>query len=145
MVKTVLQNMAALIASLFVSLLLLAGIEWIGAIIYPFPADFGGTSEEMMQYVANYPAWVLALLGGLGWAVTMLTATWLATRFSSGRHPAYGTGVGLLLLAAAIFNMAMLPYPIWYWIANFLLLPAGIYLGVKLGVNAASDAIEPGA
>ena len=135
MLKTVMQNAAALIASLFVAILLLAGIEWIGTIVYPFPADFAGTREEVMAHVANYPTLILASLGGLGWAITMVIATWLATRFSSSRHPAYGAGIGLLLLAGAIFNMAMLPYPVWFWALNFLLLPLGIYFGVSRGMS----------
>jgi len=140
MIKTILRSTGSILLSLLVALLLLAGIEGIGAILHPFPSDFGGSRDEVMQQVANYPILILVLLGGAGWAVTMYCATWLATRLGTYRHPAHGIGVGLLLLAAAAFNMAMLPYPAWFWILELVLLPAGIYFGVRVGM--AKSAVE---
>ncbi len=135
MTKLILQNAGAILLSFFVALLLLACIEWVGAaVLHPFPADFAGTREEVMQHVAIYPTWAL-FVGGIGWVITMITATWLATRLSSNRHPAYGIGIGLLLLGGAIFNMAILPYPLWFWILCLVLLPLGIYFGVRLGMQ----------
>lgn len=134
MTKLIFQNIGALLLSVVVAIFLLAGIEWIGTILHPFPADFAGTREEVAQHVANYPTGGL-FVGGLGWAITMFIATWLATRLSSNRHSAYGIGLGLLLLGGAIFNMAMLPYPFWYWLLNLILLPLGIYFGVRLGAH----------
>ncbi|MCG8414419.1 MAG: hypothetical protein MI746_09400 [Pseudomonadales bacterium] len=141
MFRIILQNTAAVLISLFVAILLLAGIEWVGAILHPFPADFAGTREEVMEQVANYPAWILALLGGAGWGFTMFTATWIATRCSAKRHPVYGVGIGVVLLSAAVFNMAMLPYPLWYWILELLVLPTGIYLGTLIGANKTDSSI----
>ena len=134
MTKLILQNIGAILFSIFVAIMLLAGIEWVGTILHPFSADFAGTREEVMQHVAIYPAWGL-FIGGIGWAITMIIATWLATRLSSNRQPVYGIGIGLLLLSGAIFNMAMLPYPLWFWILCLILLPLGIYFGVRLGTH----------
>jgi len=133
MAKSIFQNVGVMFLCVFVAIALLAGIEWVGTILHPFPADFAGTREEVMQHVANYPTLGL-FVGGIGWAITVFTATWLATRLSSNRHPLYGIGIGLLLLIGAIFNMAMLPYPLWYWILCLVLLPLGIYLGVRFGM-----------
>ena len=72
------------------------------------------------------------LLAGMGWGLTTLLSAWLATRLGSGRHPAHGILVGSILLIAAIGNMLMLPYPMWFWILN-LVLPAGFCLGARLG------------
>lgn len=132
MVKRYFQNIAAALLSFSVALFLLACIEWVGTILHPFPADFAGTREEVVQHVAIYPAWSL-LVGGIGWVITMFVATWLATRLSANRSPAYGTGLGLLLLSGAIFNMTMLPYPLWFWFFCLVLLPLAIYCGVRFG------------
>lgn len=132
MIKIILRNAASILISLIVAILLLAAVEWIGAILHPFPADFAQTREEVAAHVANYPAWILAVLGGVGWGTTMFVSSWLATRLSNNRNIAIGIGAGVLLLAGAIFNMAMLPYPIWYWVLELILLPLGIYFGSKL-------------
>ena len=132
MITIILRNAASILISVIVAILLLAAIEWLGTILHPFPADFGGTRDEVAAHVANYPAWILALLGGVGWGTAIFVASWLATRISNNRKAAFGIGVGALLLAGAIFNMAMLPYPIWYWVLELVLLPTGIYFGSKL-------------
>lgn len=61
-----------------------------------------------------------------------LASAWVATRLGAGRHPAHGLIVGTLFLAAAIANMAMLPYPAWFWL-NVLTLPAAFLCGAMLG------------
>ena len=50
----------------------------------------------------------------------------------NGRHLAHGLTVGSILLAAALLNMAMLPYPIWFWV-NVIVFPVCFYFGAKLG------------
>lgn len=139
MARLLLQNTAVVILSILVAILLLAAVEWIGLVLHPFPEDFAGTREEVMEQVANYPTAILALLGGVGWGITMVVATWLATRLSTSRHTAHGIGIGVVLLAAALFNMSMLPYPLWFWILELIVLPLGIYLGIKMGLEKGSD------
>lgn len=138
MVKLVLRNTVVLVLSFLFAVFLLAMIEWVGSILHPFPEDFAGTMEEVMEQVRNYPPLVLALLGGVGWGLTILVATWLATRFNTNRQASYGIGLGLVLLGGALFNMSMLPYPIWYWILELVVLPLGIFAGVRLGAKQAA-------
>lgn len=133
MIKSILQSTGSLLLALVVAIILLAGIEGVSAIVHPFPPDFGGTRDEVAQHVANYPTWVLVSLGSVGWGITIFVASWMTTRLGTRRHPAHGAGLGLLLFAGAIFNMAMLPYPLWYWVLELITLPAGIYFGVKIG------------
>ena len=59
MTKLILQNTGAILLSFFVAILLLAVNEWVGTVLHPFPADFAGTREEVMQHVAIYPTWGL--------------------------------------------------------------------------------------
>ncbi|MCB1669938.1 MAG: hypothetical protein R3F41_07815 [Gammaproteobacteria bacterium] len=137
-----LKSAGAILLSVLVALLLLSAIEGISAVLHPFPADFDQTYESMAQHVANYPAWVLFLLGGIGWGLTALAASFLATRFGARRHPAHGMAIGILLVAAAAFNISMLPYPNWFVLVDVVLLPLGVYLGVILaraGTTASSS------
>ena len=97
----------------------------------------------MFEHVANYPVWVLALLGGAGWGITMLLGTWLATRLGTRRHPAHGIAVGLTLFAAVIFNMSMLPYPFWFVILDLIVLPLAIFYGIRLGRDSGGETLEP--
>ncbi len=138
MTRLILQNTGAILLSFLVALFLLASNEWVGTLLHPFPADFAGTREEVVQHVAIYPTWAL-FAGGIGWVITMITATWLTTRLSTNRHPAYGVGIGLLLFGGAVFNMTLLPYPIWSWFFCFVFLPLSAYFGVRLGIPAKEE------
>mgnify|MGYP001617327879 FL=1 len=54
--------------------------------------------------------------------------------------------MGALLLLAAIANMLMLPYPIWFELAILVILPLGIFLGTWLAIapKGNSTALEKG-
>lgn len=133
MAMSIIRSSGSVLLGLLVALALVIAVEGISAVLHPFPPGFDGTPEAMLNHVANYPAWVLALLGGAGWAAAAFASTWIATRLGTGRHPAHGVTVGVILLAAAGFNIAMLPYPAWFMVLDFFVLPLGIALGTWLG------------
>lgn len=129
----ILRSAGAVIAGLFVAGLLVIGVEWMSSILHPFPPGADPTDLATCRaHVARYPAGVL-MLGSLGWGLSTLAGSWLATRLGSKRKAAHGVTVGLILLALAVVNMAMLPYPAWFWISNLILFPAGCFLGAILG------------
>ena len=43
--------------------------------------------------------------------------------------------IGLLLLAALVLNISMLPYPLWFKIGNVLAIPAAIVAGGRLSMR----------
>jgi len=115
-------------------------IEGLGAILHPFPENFSGTQEEIMAQVENYPTWVLALLGGGGWAASMFLCVFAATRVGTNRHPWHGMVVGVFWFGMLAFNMYILPYPTWYLILNLIALPAMAFAGIKVATKSASNA-----
>jgi hypothetical protein len=125
------RTLAAVIAGMLVAFVLLVAVELFSAVVYPVPPDFGGTMEEMGRHVSSYPHWVLALVVP-AWGGTAFVSTWIAQRI--GSHGA-ALLIGLLLLAAVVFNISMLPYPYWFKIANLLVIPTAIVLGSRLPIR----------
>lgn len=132
MAASILRSAGSIILALVVALILVIAVEGFSAVVHPFPEGFDGTPESMKAHVANYPDWVL-VVAALAWGATTFISTWVATRLGTNRHPAHGIAIGLLLLAAVIFNMSMLPYPIWFEILILILFPLGIFFAIKLG------------
>ena len=132
MTISLVRSIGSVLLGLIVALALVIAVEGISAVLHPFPPDFSNTREEVIAHVANCPVWILVLLGGVGWAVTAFAATWLSTRLGTARHAGHGYTVGLILLAAAVFNMSMLPYPIWFWVLDLIALPLAICIGTRL-------------
>jgi hypothetical protein len=114
---------AGTIAGLAVAFALVIAVELFSEVVHPLPPDFGGTQEEMCAHVARYPQWVLAVAVP-AWAFTAFAGAWTARRV--GSRPA-ALIVGLLLTAAVLFNVSMLPYPIWFKILSPVAVVAAVF------------------
>lgn len=127
------KSVTAVLAALIVAFAMVVVVEAISAIMHPFPPGFDPSDIEACKaHVANYPTPAL-IVAGVGWVVTVFISCWIATRLGAHRHPAHGVGIGLLLLALAAFNMWMLPYPLWFEAAMYVLFPLAIVAGSLLG------------
>jgi hypothetical protein len=127
-VYTALRTLAGILVGTLVSFVLVVAVEFFSAVVHPLPKGFGGTMEELCRHVERYPQWVLAF-AVVAWAVTAFAGTWTARRIGSLGSFAV---VGFLLLAAVVFNIAKLPYPLWFKFANLLGIPAAIVAGGRL-------------
>src|SRR5262245_1729895 len=136
-----LRTLAAIVVGMFVAFVLVVAVELFSSMVHPLPEDFGGTPEEMCRHVERYPPWVLALAVP-AWAVTAFAGTWTAKRLGNLWSSAI---VGLLLLTALVFNISMLPYPLWFKIANLLLIPAAIFAGGRLATRNKKPSSTPAA
>jgi|CXWL01.1.fsa_nt_gi xanthine/uracil permease len=133
MIGSLVRSVGAVLVGLAVAMVLIVAVEVGSSILHPFPPGVDPHDYEACKaHVARYPQWILAL-AALAWGLTTFVSAWLATRLGSGRHRAHGFVVGLILLALAVMNMSMLPYPLWFWAANLILFPPGFYYGAKLG------------
>ncbi len=112
MKATVLRTAGAIAAGIAITMVLVVAVEFFSSIVHPFPEDFDGSLEEMAEHVERYPHWVLAVVV-VAWGFTALAATWTAGRLGNRGSAAF---IGVLLLAAVVFNIAQLPYPLWFTI-----------------------------
>jgi len=126
-VLQLLRYTLAIITGVAVAFILVVGVELFSAIVHPLPADFDGSAEQMCKHVENYPQWILAVVVPM-WGVTTFLGAWIAGRIGNGGCALF---VGLFLLAMVILNMSMLPYPIWFIVANLLIFPAAIFLAYR--------------
>jgi hypothetical protein len=138
--KTALRTLAAVLAGLLVALVLLAAVELYSAVVHPLPEGFTGTMEEMCLHVERYPTWILATVVP-AWGIAAFVSAWTAQRI--GNLCSFTT-VGLLLLAALVLNLWMLPYPTWFKIANLLVIPTAIAVGRRVATRGKSADIVAG-
>ena len=122
---------AGCLAGMTVAFLSIIAVELFSAVVHPIPPDFGGTNEEMCQHVAQYPHWVLALVVP-AWGLSALVSTWTAARIG-GRGAALF--IGLILLAGLVFNVSMLPCPMWFKILSVIVSGAAVLTAIDRGVQ----------
>ncbi|HUE74607.1 MAG TPA: hypothetical protein VMP01_27315 [Pirellulaceae bacterium] len=124
---TILRTVGAIIAGIVLALGLVIAVELWSNVVHPLPPGFEHTPEAMCAHVERYPQWVLAIAAA-AWGATTYASTWVASRLGNWVS---GGLVGLLLLAAVLFNMSMLPYPVWFEAANVIVFPLAILLGLR--------------
>jgi len=135
----VLRTVAAIVAASVVALVLVIAVEMFGAVVHPPPADLTGTQEEMCAHVARFPAWVLAVVVPM-WGGIALLSTWLAGRIGNRGSAVF---IGVLLAAAVVFNLAMLPYPVWFKIVQTLAVAAAVVVGCRWSRRRAKVITQP--
>ncbi len=124
--KTLLRAVLAVVAGMALALVLVIGVEMFSAVVHPVPEGFTGTMDEMCQHVARYPDWVLAVVVP-AWSAIAFVSTWVATRI--GNRWA-GLAVILILTLGIVFNIAKLPYVMWFKVVMLICFPVACYLGV---------------
>ena len=127
----VIRCMAAIFAGMIVALVMVVAVEAFSAVVHPVPPDFKGTKEEMCLHVERYPPWILALVVP-AWAGTAFAGTWISGWIGNRKC---ALGVGLFLIAAVVFNVSILPYPVWFKLANLLVVPTAVLLGSRLSTR----------
>ena len=124
---TAIRAVGSILAGLTLALGLVSAVELVSAVVHPLPPDFTGTMEDMCKHVERYPHWVLALVVP-AWGGTTFASTWV-TRRIGGRG--CGAFAGFVLLAAVVFNIAKLPYPMWFKVVNLIAIPAAVFMGLR--------------
>jgi hypothetical protein len=135
---TAFRAVCSILAGVPLALVLVIAVELGSAVVHPVPPDFTGTMEEMCKHVERYPQWVLALAVA-AWGGTTFASTWVTSRMG-GRG--CGAFVGFILLAAVVFNVAKLPYPMWFKVVNLIAIPVAIYLGLRSPSRRKSTAVS---
>jgi len=141
-ILAILRSSGAVVAGLVLAMVLIVAVEAVTNTLHPFPAGVELTHEVICNHVAKFPSWVLAV-GTVLWASTVFVSSWLATRLGARRHSAHGILIGILLFAAAAFNMSMLPYPIWFEVVTLASFVLATFLGCKLGRGKANRNVCP--
>ena len=62
------------------------------------------------------------------WAVAAFAGAWTARRIGNLFSAAI---VGLLTLVALVCNISMLPYPVWFKVANLVVIPIAILVASR--------------
>ena len=130
------RRIAAVIVGLIVAAAFVEGAEAIVHRMHPFPP---GIDEHNMaaikKFVATLPMSALLLVLA-GWLLATIVGTFTTAKIARSRVPAYV--LGALLLCAGIANSVMIPQPLWFSIASFVIYIGGTWAGGRWGAAGAS-------
>jgi hypothetical protein len=112
--------------------------EHVGHLVYPPPPGFDHHDPHAVEGLP-----IGALVAVLvAWGVGAFAGAWVAARLAPGAKMAFGLGIGVIGLVAAIAIMRMLPHPKWMWVVGVVEFLPLAYLGAWLAVrNTATNAV----
>ena len=114
------KNVIANIVGIFCAMLVISTVEWLSHLIFPVPSEYNlQIVDSLKQYLATRSAGEL-LLVPIGWAM----GSFIGGLATSLYHPAKKIRntmiVSCILMTLGIFNMVMIPHPLWFWIIGVL-------------------------
>ena len=126
--KSAARMLLAVVAGMALAFALVVAVEMFSAVVHPFPAGVDpNLPGSIPEHVRRYPQWILGVVVPM-WGATAAAAAWVASRIG-GRLA--GAIVALLLVAALVFNLAMLPYVTWFKVV----MPAAFAVAALVGIN----------
>jgi hypothetical protein len=126
-VNPILRNVLAVIAGLVGGFVVIMLVEMLGMAIDPPPP--GLEPEELMRQIPVGPL----LMVELAYALGSLTGGAVATKLGvANEHPWLALIVGIVLTAAGISNLVMLPHPTWFAVLSTLTFVPLAILGARL-------------
>jgi hypothetical protein len=124
------------VAGLVLAFVCIFAIEQAGMRLYPPPAvEYPGDANAAARMMAALPTGAFILVA-FAWFIGTLVGAGIANLIA--RRSIAGWIVVGLIMAAALFNLTMLPHPVWMW-------GAGILLPLAAGWIAQTLARRPGA
>lgn len=132
------RSILAVVAGLIVGGLIVAGIEYLGHIIYPPPDGLDLTNPEAIREFASAAPTSARLVVLLAWFLGPFGGGWLAARLATRSPMTHALIVGAFFLIGDLVNLITIPSPVWMWIGGLVAPPLAAYLaGRAAGSQAA--------
>ena len=125
----VMRSVLAVVAGLGLSIAVVGGVEALSSRLYPLPEGLDYNDRAAMTTAfSQLPAGAfVAVL--VAWGLGALSGSFAAVYVSGRDTPGYV--IGVLLGAAALANLLIVPHPLWVWAGAAILIPLGTAIGVR--------------
>ena len=136
------RNVLAVVLGVVLAFVLIMALERLGHAIYPPPpeVDFANL-EAVSAYVQTVPAGALLLVLA-AWLIGTLGGGLLACFIAKNRAMVYASVVGGLVILGTVFNLYLIPHPIWFAILSLLALVITTWITGRIGETFVSAELE---
>ncbi len=128
------RKILAVFAGVIVASICIWAIETLNHMMYPYPDGMKPNDMEgFKSYIETLP-FLGKFMVIVGYAVGALVSGFIATKISKDGKPTAAIICGIVFLVFTIYNMTVLPTPIWFWILGILVWTL-VLAGCKLALN----------
>jgi hypothetical protein len=127
------RSILGVVAGAVVAFIGVMVIEAVGMKVYPPPPGLDPNNPESIRaMMKDIPAGALGFVLA-GWVVGTLAGAAVAARIATRSPMVPAMIVGVLLLAAGVANLVMIPHPLWFTVASVVAILPAAYAGGRLG------------
>ena len=124
------RNLMGIVAGVVVAFLCVFAVEWVGHSLFPPPAGLNiNDTADQARLMDSIPAAAKAIVL-LGWFIGALAGASTANRIACNRIA--GWIVAMLVIAAGVATMLMVPHPAWMWAGGILLPLLAAWIALRL-------------
>jgi hypothetical protein len=128
----ILGSTRAVVLGALVAVVLIALVEAVNGRLYPLPAGLDINNREAMSgYIATLPLTAFLVLL-LGYALGALGGGYIAARLAPTRPMRHAGVIMILLVLASLLNLRSVEHPVWFWVANLVVVVGLSLLGGRL-------------
>jgi MFS family permease len=110
-------------------------IQYLSHQLYPLPSNLDVNDQTAMSAALNNAPATVLLLVLLAYALGSFLGGMVAARYAPGRPVLHALLVGVLLLAAGIANLWVMPHPMWFVVASVLVYLPMAYFGGTMSMK----------
>ena len=126
------RSVLAVVAGIFVAVIVVVVVEAIGHAVYPPPSDIKlGDSEALQAIIAKLPVGAIAFVL-VAWGLGSLAGGFIAATIAGRAQATHALIVGGIQMAFGILTMVIIPHPLWFVIASFAIVVPSAWLGARL-------------
>lgn len=119
------HRLGGLAAGLAVAIFAIMLVEFIGYQLFPPPRGYDMSAGSALSLPVENLMWPV-----IGWLLGALAGSWVAVRISGERWT--GWAIVVLVLAATVFNFALIAHPLWMMVAGAAAPILGGWIGLLL-------------
>ncbi|UFH31917.1 hypothetical protein LNP04_18425 [Chryseobacterium sp. C-71] len=115
-----LRTILGVIAGIIAGSVCVWGVETLNHILHPYPAGMKANDMEAFKsYIENLP-FLGKFMVIVGYALGALVSGFISTKIAKNGKPTAAIICGVIFLSFTIYNMVVLPTPIWFWVLGIL-------------------------
>lgn len=127
-----LRDIAAVIAGLAVSIVVIMAVQMIGHAIWPPPEGLDWNDTEVIRTYTSQLPFLALLFPIVSYLLGALAGPFVACRIGTLRPLVFVGIIGLVLLAFTIANLIQVPHPVWFSVLAVAAVFIGCWLALQL-------------
>jgi hypothetical protein len=122
--RVALRTILALVAGAVTAVVVIAGLEQIGAALYPPPPGLNmHDAAGMRAFIATLP-WTAFVLVLAAWGLGVFLGGWVAGRLAPRAPVLHASAITILVALGAVTNLLAIPHPAWFWVSALVIIAA---------------------